>query len=77
MATDKTLSADGEQPAMVDTPDPPQPKERIVRITVDLPESMHTDFSVLAAKCRKSKAELLRMAIAQMLKYEEGDEVVG
>ena len=51
-------------------------KEVSVRVTVDLPESMHTDFSVFAARCKKSKAELLRMAIAQMLKYE-GDEVVG
>ncbi|MGB3493896.1 MAG: hypothetical protein WBA57_14295 [Elainellaceae cyanobacterium] len=51
-------------------------KEVNIRVTVDLPESMHTDFSVFAARCKKSKAELLRMAIAQMLKYE-GDEVVG
>lgn len=45
----------------------PQLPEETVRFTVDLPLSMHVQFSILAALQRKSKAELVRMAIAQLL----------
>lgn len=42
--------------------------EQPVRFTVDLPFSMHLRFTMLAALQRKSKAELVRMAIEQLLK---------
>lgn len=46
--------------------EPSQPEET-VRFTVDLPLSMHLQFTILATLQRKSKAELVRMAIAQLL----------
>jgi predicted DNA-binding protein len=49
------------------TPDAPTP-ERIVRFTVDMPESLHEQLSQKAAQCGKKKAMLVRLAIAQTLK---------
>ena len=43
-------------------------QETIIRFTVDMSESMHQNLSLLAVKQRKSKAELVRFAIAQLLK---------
>ncbi|MBD2019226.1 hypothetical protein H6F43_03395 [Leptolyngbya sp. FACHB-36] len=48
-------------------PDASTSEERI-RFTVDLPESLHMELSLLAVKQRKPKAVLVRMAIVQMLK---------
>lgn len=35
-------------------------KERIIRLTVDMPESMHRALSVRAAQLGKKKAEIIR-----------------
>lgn len=43
-------------------------KEPTIRLTVDLPESMHSKLSVLAARTRRKKAEIVRMLIEQALK---------
>lgn len=43
-------------------------KEVIVRFTVDMPESMHYELSLLAVKYRQPKAVLVRLAIEQMLR---------
>lgn len=42
-------------------------KEATVRITVDLPESMHRKLSILCARTRKSKAEVIRVLLADVL----------
>ena len=38
-------------------------KEATVRFTVDLPESMHHDLSILAAKTGRTKADIVRMLL--------------
>lgn len=42
-------------------------KEATVRFTIDLPESMHRDLSILAAKRGVSKADLVRMLLDDAL----------
>ena len=42
-------------------------KEATVRFTVDLPESMHRDLSILAAKKSVSKADIVRMLLDDAL----------
>lgn len=44
------------------------PKEPTVRLTVDLPESMHKKLSILAAKTGKKKVEIVRVLLAEALK---------
>jgi predicted DNA-binding protein len=51
--------------------EPPHPEEETIRFTVDLPCSMHLRFTILAALQRKSKAELVRAAIEQLLRSAE------
>ena len=43
-------------------------KEATVRFTVDLPESMHRDLSILAAKQGVSKADIVRFLLEDALK---------
>jgi hypothetical protein len=45
--------------------------EETVRFTVDLPLSLHIQFTMLATLQRKSKAELIRTAIERLLKSAE------
>jgi hypothetical protein len=45
----------------------PSQAEDTVRFTVDLPRSMHLQFTMLAKLQRKSKAELVRLAIERLL----------
>ncbi|NJM73097.1 MAG: CopG family transcriptional regulator [Scytonema sp. RU_4_4] len=47
---------------------PTTPKEATVRLTVDLPESMHRKLSVLAAKTGRKKAEIVRFLLDEALK---------
>ena len=47
-------------------------KEPTVRLTVDLPQSMHRKLSVLAAKTGKKKAEIVRFLLDEVL--EEVDD---
>lgn len=49
------------------TPDNSTP-ERIVRFTVDMPESLHEQLSQKADHYGKKKAMVVRLAIAQTLK---------
>ncbi|MEL7244840.1 MAG: CopG family transcriptional regulator [Cyanobacteria bacterium J06633_8] len=42
-------------------------KEPTVRLTVDLPQSMHRKLSVLAAKTGKKKAEIVRFLLDEAL----------
>lgn len=42
-------------------------KEPITRFTVDMPESMHRDLSLLAAKTGRKKVDLVRLAITKLL----------
>ncbi|PZO45824.1 MAG: hypothetical protein DCF17_00300 [Shackletoniella antarctica] len=55
-----------EGPTMT-TPDNSTP-ERIVRFTVDMPESLHEQLSQKADHYGKKKAMVVRLAIAQTLK---------
>jgi hypothetical protein len=47
-------------------------KEPTVRLTVDLPQSMHRKLSMLAAKTGKKKAEIVRFLLDEVL--EEVDD---
>jgi predicted DNA-binding protein len=47
----------------METPD----KEPVVRLTVDLPESMHRRLSILCARTGKKKAEVIRMLLNEVL----------
>lgn len=42
-------------------------KEPTIRFTVDMPESLHTKLSILAAKTKRKKAEIVRMLIYEAL----------
>ncbi|MBD2498425.1 CopG family transcriptional regulator [Nostoc sp. FACHB-280] len=69
------------QQTVTPTPQPTKPsimsqleqpsKEPTVRLTVDLPESMHQKLSVLAAKTRRKKAEIVRILLDEALKDVE------
>jgi hypothetical protein len=49
------------------TPD----KEATVRITVDLPKSMHKSLSILAATTGKKKADIIRTLLMEVLPADE------
>ncbi len=42
-------------------------KERIIRFTVDLPESMHRKLSILCAQTGRKKADVVRMLLSETL----------
>jgi len=42
-------------------------KESTTRLTVDLPDSMHRKLSILAAKTRRTKVEIIRMLLDEAL----------
>lgn len=44
-----------------------QPKEATKRFTVDLPESMHRKLSILSAKTGRTKADIIRMVLDDVL----------
>lgn len=44
-----------------------QPKEATKRFTVDLPESMHRKLSILSAKSGRTKADIIRMVLDDVL----------
>jgi hypothetical protein len=50
-------------------------KEATVRITVDLPKSMHQKLSMLSARTGKKKAEIVRMLLDNVLNDDVLDEV--
>lgn len=43
------------------------PKEATIRLTVDLPTSMHRRLSILAARTGKKKAEIVRVLLDEAL----------
>ena len=43
------------------------PKEATVRLTVDLPASMHRKLSILAARTGKKKAEIVRVLLDEVI----------
>jgi hypothetical protein len=48
---------------LMETPE----KEATVRVTVDLPKSMHQKLSLLSARSGKKKVEIIRMLLAEVL----------
>jgi hypothetical protein len=46
-------------------------KEATVRITVDLPKSMHKSLSILAATTGKKKADIIRTLLLEVLSADE------
>lgn len=46
-------------------------KEPTIRLTVDLPESMHRKLSMLAAKTSRKKVEIVRLLLDEALKEIE------
>lgn len=48
---------------IMDSPD----REPTVRITVDLPQSMHKKLSLLAAESGRKKAEIIRALLSEIL----------
>jgi predicted DNA-binding protein len=51
--------------------------ERIVRFTVDMPESLHQRLSQTATRLKRKKVMVVRMALEQALKELDDDAVVG
>lgn len=45
----------------------PTQKEAVIRFTVDLPESLHTRLSILAAKTKRKKSEIVRLLLIDAL----------
>jgi len=45
-----------------------EPREATIRLTVDLPESMHRKLSILSAKTGAKKAHIVRKLLDQVLK---------
>ncbi|MBD2527277.1 CopG family transcriptional regulator [Nostoc sp. FACHB-133] len=56
------------KPSIMSQLQPTAPKEATIRLTVDLPESMHQKLSLLAAKTRRKKAEIVRLLLDEALK---------
>lgn len=56
------------KPSLMSQLQPESPKEATIRLTVDLPESMHQKLSMLAARTRKKKAEIVRFLLDEALK---------
>jgi predicted DNA-binding protein len=46
-------------------------KEATIRLTVDLPESMHRKLSLLSARSGRKKAEIVRMLLDEALQEVE------
>ncbi|MBD2358930.1 CopG family transcriptional regulator [Tolypothrix sp. FACHB-123] len=59
------------KPSIMSQLQPATPKEATIRLTVDLPESMHQKLSMLAAKTRRKKAEIVRLLLDEALKDVE------
>ncbi|RCJ26172.1 CopG family transcriptional regulator [Nostoc minutum NIES-26] len=59
------------KPSIMSQLQPTAPKEATIRLTVDLPESMHQKLSLLAAKTRRKKAEIVRLLLDEALKDVE------
>ncbi|MBD2429226.1 hypothetical protein [Phormidium sp. FACHB-1136] len=55
----------------------PTSQERIIRFTVDMPESLHQQLSEAATRLKRKKAAVVRMALEQALKDLDDDAVVG
>ena len=55
----------------------PTSQERIIRFTVDRPESLHQRLTQVAAKAKRKKAAVVRMALEQALKDLDDDAIVG
>ncbi len=47
---------------------PTEERERMIRFTADLPESLHRKLTMLAAKSGKKKVEIVRAILEEVLK---------
>jgi len=47
---------------------PTEDRERMIRFTADLPESLHQKLTMLAAKSGKKKVEIVRSILEEVLK---------
>ncbi len=47
---------------------PTEDRERMIRFTADLPESLHRKLTMLAAKSGKKKVEIVRAILEEVLK---------
>ncbi|MEA5506988.1 CopG family transcriptional regulator [Halotia wernerae UHCC 0503] len=59
------------KPSLMSQLQPESPKEATIRLTVDLPESMHQKLSMLAARTRRKKVEIVRFLLNEALKDVE------
>ena len=66
--TKSTSTQKSTKPNIMSQLQPVTPKEATIRLTVDLPESMHRKLSVLAAKTGRKKAEIVRFLLDETLK---------
>ena len=55
-------------PSVMDKLQPVEPREATKRFTVDLPDSMHRKLSILAAKTGRTKADIVRVLLDDVLK---------
>ncbi len=53
--------------SLMDKIQPVQAKEATKRFTVDLPESMHRKLSILSAKTGRSKADIIKTLLDDLL----------
>ena len=66
--TKPTSTQESTKPNIMSQLQPVTPKEATIRLTVDLPESMHQKLSMLAARTRRKKAEIVRYLLNEALK---------
>ncbi|MEA5512420.1 hypothetical protein VB715_21880 [Crocosphaera sp. UHCC 0190] len=55
------------KPSIMDKLQPVEPREATKRFTVDLPDSMHRKLSILAAKTGRTKADIVRTLLEDVL----------
>lgn len=58
--------------SIMDKLQPIEPREATKRFTVDLPDSMHRKLSILSAKTGRTKADIVRTLLEDVL--QEADE---
>lgn len=58
---------DSDKPSILDKLQPVESREATKRFTVDLPESMHRKLSILSAKTGRSKADIVRTLLDEIL----------
>ncbi|MEA5511821.1 hypothetical protein VB715_18780 [Crocosphaera sp. UHCC 0190] len=62
------VTIEEKKPSIMDKLQPIEQREATKRFTVDLPDSMHRKLSILAAKTGRTKADIVRVLLDDVLK---------